>query len=61
MKFIKHKILVMSGKGGVGKSTISSQIALALAHRGFEIGVLDLDICGPSMPRMLGIENEEVH
>lgn len=61
MASIKHKILVLSGKGGVGKSTVSSQLALALASKGYEVGVLDLDLCGPSIPRMLHVENQEVH
>jgi len=58
---VKHTILVLSGKGGVGKSTIASQIAWGLADAKKEVGVLDIDICGPSMPRMMGVENEEVH
>jgi Mrp family chromosome partitioning ATPase len=57
MSLISHKLLVLSGKGGVGKSTVSSQLALALAERGYEIGVLDLDLCGPSIPRMMGVGN----
>eukprot|EP01017_Pseudomicrothorax_dubius_P036392 TRINITY_DN5204_c0_g1_i3.p1 TRINITY_DN5204_c0_g1~~TRINITY_DN5204_c0_g1_i3.p1 ORF type:complete len:364 (+),score=95.90 TRINITY_DN5204_c0_g1_i3:1-1092(+) len=58
---IKHKILVLSGKGGVGKSTVSSQIAFGLARQGFDVGLLDVDICGPSIPRMLGLVGHEVH
>eukprot|EP00744_Colponema_vietnamica_P017322 GILI01024336.1.p1 GENE.GILI01024336.1~~GILI01024336.1.p1 ORF type:complete len:333 (-),score=69.23 GILI01024336.1:31-1029(-) len=58
---VKHKVLVLSGKGGVGKSTISSQLAFGLAHRDKEVGLLDIDICGPSIPRMLGLEGQEVH
>ena len=61
MSQIKHKLLVLSGKGGVGKSTVASQLALMLAHRGFEVGLLDLDICGPSIPRMMGLEGHDVH
>jgi len=61
MSKIKHKILVLSGKGGVGKSTVSSQIAFMLASQGKEVGLLDIDICGPSIPRMLGLEGHEVH
>ncbi len=75
MKDIKHKILILSGKGGVGKSTVSAQLALALAKQGYEVkkfqylkkkylktefnikvGLMDLDLCGPSIPRMMGIE-----
>eukprot|EP01104_Vermistella_antarctica_P016355 TRINITY_DN5551_c0_g1_i1.p1 TRINITY_DN5551_c0_g1~~TRINITY_DN5551_c0_g1_i1.p1 ORF type:complete len:425 (+),score=96.39 TRINITY_DN5551_c0_g1_i1:186-1460(+) len=55
MRAIKKKVLVLSGKGGVGKSTVASQLAIALSERGLKVGVLDLDICGPSMPRLLGI------
>lgn len=55
MSAIKHKIFVFSGKGGVGKSTVSSQIALLLAKKGFDVGLMDIDICGPSIPRMLGL------
>ncbi|KAL4457368.1 hypothetical protein ABPG75_012233 [Micractinium tetrahymenae] len=58
---IKHIVLVLSGKGGVGKSTFSAQLAFALAARGLEVGLLDIDICGPSMPKMLGLEGEEIH
>ncbi|PSC74599.1 cytosolic Fe-S cluster assembly factor NBP35 [Micractinium conductrix] len=58
---IKHIILVLSGKGGVGKSTFSAQLAWALAARGLEVGLLDIDICGPSLPKMLGLEGEEIH
>uniref|UniRef100_A0A7S0VDQ3 Cytosolic Fe-S cluster assembly factor NBP35 n=1 Tax=Polytomella parva TaxID=51329 RepID=A0A7S0VDQ3_9CHLO len=61
MSLVKHKILVLSGKGGVGKSTVSAQLAFALARSGMEVGLLDIDICGPSMPKMLGLEGEEVH
>lgn len=56
----KHVILVMSGKGGVGKSSVTVSIALSLAARGLRVGVLDVDLCGPSIPRMLGLEGREV-
>jgi len=61
MAAVKHKILVLSGKGGVGKSTFSAQLAFALAAQGKEVGLLDIDICGPSVPKMLGLEGQEVH
>ncbi len=58
---MKHKILVLSGKGGVGKSTVAAQLALLLSSQGKEVGLLDIDICGPSIPRMLNLEGNEVH
>jgi len=61
MAKIKHKILVLSGKGGVGKSTVSAQLAFMLAAQGKEVGLLDVDICGPSIPTMLGLKGHEVH
>ena len=61
MASVKHKILVLSGKGGVGKSTVSTQLAFGLADRGFQVGLLDIDICGPSAPRMFGLSGESVH
>jgi len=54
---IKHKLLVLSGKGGVGKSTVAVNLATALAMRGHTVGLLDVDIHGPSVPRLLGLEN----
>lgn len=49
---VSHTILVLSGKGGVGKSTVASQLALTLAEQGLAVGLLDVDLCGPSAPRM---------
>jgi len=60
MKEIKHKVIVMSGKGGVGKSTVSTNIATALANGGASVGLLDVDIHGPNIPKMLGIEGTRV-
>lgn len=60
MQFITHKLLVLSGKGGVGKSMVSSQLAFALARRGFQVGLLDIDICGPTVPKMLGARGRSV-
>jgi ATP-binding protein involved in chromosome partitioning len=54
---VKHVILVLSGKGGVGKSTVAANLAYALANRGFKTGLIDLDIHGPDIPKMLGIED----
>jgi ATP-binding protein involved in chromosome partitioning len=54
---IKHKILVLSGKGGVGKSTVAANLAVSLSQNGHEVGILDIDIHGPSIPKLLGIED----
>lgn len=61
MKSVKHKVLILSGKGGVGKSTFSAQLSFALAAQDKQVGLLDIDICGPSIPKMLGLEGEEIH
>ncbi len=58
---VSHVILVLSGKGGVGKSTVSAQVAQALSFRGYGVGLLDVDICGPSAPRMVGVTGRTVH
>ncbi|NLL94163.1 MAG: Mrp/NBP35 family ATP-binding protein [Thermoplasmatales archaeon] len=54
---IKHVLIVISGKGGVGKSTVSSNLALALAERGNSVGLMDIDITGPNIAKMFGVED----
>jgi len=58
---IKHKIMVLSGKGGVGKTTVATGIALSLAKMGKKVGLMDIDITGPNVPKMLGLEGTELH
>ncbi|MHA1505847.1 MAG: P-loop NTPase [Candidatus Asgardarchaeia archaeon] len=60
MKKIKHKIVVYSGKGGVGKSTISVQMSLALAYEKYKVGIFDADIHGPDIPLLLNLEEENI-
>jgi len=57
---IKHKIIVLSGKGGVGKSTVSANLAISLADKGYAVGLLDSDFHGPSIPKILGIEDQRL-
>lgn len=61
MADIRHKLLVLSGKGGVGKSTVAVNLAVALAKAGRQTGLLDIDIHGPSMPKLTGLEGQTVH
>ncbi|MHA1469496.1 MAG: Mrp/NBP35 family ATP-binding protein [Candidatus Asgardarchaeia archaeon] len=56
---IKHKILIFSGKGGVGKSTVSANLAFGLAHKGFSVGVLDADFHGPDIPLLMGVQDKK--
>ena len=56
LKDFKNKILVMSGKGGVGKSTDAAYLAVGLARKGFQVGLMDVDLHGPSIPRLLGLK-----
>jgi len=60
MSRIAHKIIVLSGKGGVGKSTVAVNLAASLQLAGKKVGLLDVDIHGPSIPTMLGLEHEHV-
>jgi len=55
---IRHKVVVMSGKGGVGKTTVAVNIASGLAKKGLTVGIMDVDIHGPNVPKMLGIEGK---
>ncbi len=60
MAQIKNKLLILSGKGGVGKSTVAVHLAVALSDRGFLTGLLDIDLHGPSIPGMLGLSGQRV-
>lgn len=53
---IKHKFMIMSGKGGVGKTSISVNLSIALAKKGFNVGIMDVDLHGPDVPKMLGLK-----
>ncbi len=55
---IKHTIIILSGKGGVGKSTVSANLAFALSEKGYNVGLMDCDIHGPSIPKILGVEDK---
>ncbi len=57
---IKNRLLVFSGKGGVGKSTVSANLSLALAKKGLKVGLLDVDIHGPNIAKMLGVEDKQL-
>lgn len=63
LQSIKHIILVLSGKGGVGKSSVSTQLALHLyaSSPRTKVGILDVDLTGPSIPRMFGVDDKGVH
>jgi ATP-binding protein involved in chromosome partitioning len=56
LQHIKNKILVMSGKGGVGKSSVAAYLSVALVKRGYKVGLMDVDLHGPSIPRILGLK-----
>ncbi|HNY64984.1 MAG TPA: Mrp/NBP35 family ATP-binding protein [Deltaproteobacteria bacterium] len=57
---IRNTIMVMSGKGGVGKSTVAANLAMSLAREGYRVGVLDGDIHGPNIPKVLGVEDVQL-
>jgi Mrp family chromosome partitioning ATPase len=61
MENITYKILVMSGKGGVGKTTVSVNLAYALAEKGYRVGILDTDIHGPNVAKMLGAQGQKMY
>jgi Mrp family chromosome partitioning ATPase len=56
LSLVKHKFLVMSGKGGVGKTTVASNLAMALSRKGAKVGLMDVDLHGPDVPSMLGLD-----
>jgi ATP-binding protein involved in chromosome partitioning len=60
LKIIKNRLLVFSGKGGVGKSTVAANLAMGLAKEGLDVGVLDIDIHGPNLAKMLGVESQKL-
>jgi len=60
MSCIKYKLIVLSGKGGVGKTTVAVNLAYGLAHKGKKVGILDVDIHGPDIAKMLGIEGKRL-
>ena len=61
MKDVKHKIVVLSGKGGVGKTTVATNLAMSFAKKGLKTGILDVDIYGPNVPKLLGLEGKHPH
>jgi len=60
MSKVKHKIAVISGKGGVGKSVVTANLAMAFALKGYQVGILDADIHGPCIPKMLGLHGQRL-
>jgi Mrp family chromosome partitioning ATPase len=61
LEHIRNKFLVMSGKGGVGKSSVAVYLAAALANRGYKVGLMDVDLHGPSIPRIVGLKGSVRH
>ncbi|MGB3862594.1 MAG: Mrp/NBP35 family ATP-binding protein [Candidatus Aminicenantaceae bacterium] len=60
LEHIKNRLLVFSGKGGVGKSTVAANLSLAFARKGLKVGLLDVDIHGPNLAKMLGVEDKRL-
>lgn len=60
MNAIQHKILILSGKGGVGKSSVAATLSMAFSNMGKKVGLVDLDICGPSIPKLMAIDGQQV-
>ena len=60
MAQVKYKFMVLSGKGGVGKSSVAVNLAVTLAREGFDVGILDADIHGPNIPKMMGVEEKRL-
>ncbi len=60
LEHIKNRLLVFSGKGGVGKSTVAANLSLAFAKKGLKVGLLDVDIHGPNLAKMLGVEDKRL-
>jgi ATP-binding protein involved in chromosome partitioning len=60
MSIVKHKSMVLSGKGGVGKSSVAVNLAVTLEKEGFAVGIMDADIHGPNIPKMMGIEEKRL-
>jgi len=61
MALVRRKVAVLSGKGGVGKSTVAANLAVALSMRGLKVGLLDADMHGPSVPRLLGLNAQQIY
>ena len=60
MAQVQHKFMVLSGKGGVGKSSVAVNLAVTLAQEGYQVGIMDADIHGPNIPKMMGVEEERL-
>lgn len=58
MKGVKHKIVILSGKGGVGKTTVATNLAMSFAKKKLDVGILDVDVYGPNVPKLLGLEGQ---